>query len=151
MADLDLYQLDDRLSPADRTLRDGIRTWVRKKFAPEIKRCWNAGTFPIELVPEIAALGVFGGNIRGYGCSGWNAITYGLALQELERGDTGLRTFASVQGALAMNAIHMFGTEAQRLRWLPSMARGEKLGCVMARRGALWRVPDPRVHCTRLA
>ena len=127
--DLDLFRLDDLLTPEDRNLRDRIRHWVRTRFVPEINRCWNAGTFPLELVPEIAALGVFGGNIQGYGCSGWNALTYGLALQELERGDTGLRTFASVQGALAMSAIHMFGTEDQKRLWLPAMARGEKLGC----------------------
>ena len=126
---LDLYCLDDLLSPEDLSVRDRIRTWVQTRFAPEINRCWNAGTFPLELIPEIAALGVFGGNIEGYGCSGWSPLTYGLALQELERGDTGLRTFASVQGALAMNAIHMFGSDAQRNQWLPGMARGEKLGC----------------------
>lgn len=126
---LDLFRLDDLLTDDDRQLRDRIRTWVRSRFVPEINRCWNAGTFPLELVPEIAALGVFGGNIDGYGCPGWNALTYGIALQELERGDTGLRTFASVQGALAMNAIHMFGNDEQKNRWLPGMARGEKLGC----------------------
>ena len=126
---LDLFRLDGLLTDEDRQLRDRIRTWVRSRFVPEINRCWNAGTFPLELVPEIAALGVFGGNIDGYGCRGWNALTYGIALQELERGDTGLRTFASVQGALAMNAIHMFGSDEQKNRWLPGMARGEKLGC----------------------
>ncbi len=128
-ADLDLFRLDDLLTPEDRSLRDRLRSWVRSRFDPEINRCWNAGTFPLELLSEIAALGVFGGNIRGYGCAGWNALTYGMALQELERGDTGLRTFASVQGALAMSAIHMFGTEDQKQRWLPAMARGDKLGC----------------------
>ena len=127
--DLDLFRLDDLLTPEDKILRDRIRSWVRSRFVPEINRCWDAGTFPLELLPEIAALGVFGGNIQGYGCSGWNALTYGMALQELERGDTGLRTLASVQGALAMNAIHMFGTEDQKQRWLPAMARGDKLGC----------------------
>eukprot|EP00456_Euglypha_rotunda_P055831 TRINITY_DN455_c0_g2_i4.p1 TRINITY_DN455_c0_g2~~TRINITY_DN455_c0_g2_i4.p1 ORF type:complete len:397 (+),score=93.28 TRINITY_DN455_c0_g2_i4:1225-2415(+) len=127
--DLDLFCLDDLLSPEDRALRDRIRDWVTTRFTPEINRCWNAATFPLELVPEIAALGVFGGNIQGYGCAGWNALTYGLALQELERGDTGLRTLASVQGALAMNAIHLFGTDEQKKLWLPAMARGEKLGC----------------------
>lgn len=127
--DLDLFCLDDLLSDEDRALRDRIRDWVTKRFTPEINRCWNAATFPMELVPEIAALGVFGGNIQGYGCAGWSALTYGLALQELERGDTGLRTLASVQGALAMNAIHLFGTDEQKKLWLPAMARGEKLGC----------------------
>jgi glutaryl-CoA dehydrogenase len=126
---LDLYCLDELLTEADRALRERVRTWVRQRFQPEVNRCWNAGTFPLELVPEIAALGVFGGNIQGYGCSGWSPLGYGLALQELERGDTGLRTFVSVQGALAMNAIQMFGTGEQKQRWLPAMARGGKLGC----------------------
>lgn len=127
--DLDLFRLDDLLTAEDRAIRNHVRAWVQSRFVPEINRCWNAGTFPLELTSEIAALGVFGGNIQGYGCSGWNPLTYGLVLAELERGDTGLRTFASVQGALAMNAIHMFGTEAQKQRWLPAMARGQKLGC----------------------
>jgi len=127
--DIDLLALESLLSPDDRSVRDQIRNWVRTRFVPEVNRCWNVGTFPLELVPEIAALGVFGGDIQGYGCSGWSALRYGLALQELERGDSGLRTLASVQGALAMNAIRLFGTEEQKQRWLPQMARGEKLGC----------------------
>ena len=127
--DLDLFRLDDLLTPADLLLRQKIRDWVQTRFSPEINRCWNEGTFPLELVPEIAALGVFGGNISGYDCAGWNALTYGLALQELERGDTGLRTLVSVQGALAMNSIHLFGDEDQKKLWLPPMARGQKLGC----------------------
>lgn len=128
-SDLDLFRLDDLLTPENREVRDRVRQWVQARFAPEINRCWNKGTFPLELVPEIAALGVFGGNIQGYGCAGWDALTYGLALQELERGDSGLRTMASVQSALAMNSIHMFGSEEQKKLWLPPMARGEKLGC----------------------
>lgn len=127
--DLDLFRLDDLLTAEDRAIRDRVRAWVQSRFAPQINRCWNAGTFPLELTSELAALGVFGANIQGYGCAGWNPLAYGLALLELERGDSGLRTFASVQGALAMNAIHMFGSEDQKQRWLPAMARGEKLGC----------------------
>jgi len=103
---------------------------VKSRFQPQIQRCWNAGTFPLELVPELAGLGVFGGTIQGYGCSGWSALRYGLVLQELEWGDSGLRTFASVQGALAMNAIHLFGSESQqKQKWLPEMAQGKTLGC----------------------
>lgn len=127
--DLDLYRLDELLSAEDKALRQQIRDWVRTRFAPQINRCWNAGTFPLDLLPELAALGVFGGNISGHGCAGWSALRYGLAMQELERGDSGLRTFASVQGALAMTAIHLFGNEAQKQRWLPEMARATKLGC----------------------
>jgi glutaryl-CoA dehydrogenase len=126
---LDLYRLDDLLSEDDKDLRDRVRSWVQTRFAPHINRCWNQGTFPLEVVPELASLGVFGGNIQGYGCAGWSALRYGVALQELERGDTGLRTLVSVQGALAMTAIQLFGTEEQKQFWLPPMARGEKLGC----------------------
>lgn len=126
---LDLYRLDDLISTEDKALRGQVRHWVQTRFVPQINRCWNAGTFPLELLPEIAGLGVFGGNIQGYGCAGWSALRYGLALQELERGDTGLRTFVSVQGALAMTAIHLFGSEEQKQRWLPEMARAKKLGC----------------------
>lgn len=126
---LDLYRLDELISTEDKVLRGQIRHWVQTRFVPQINRCWNAGTFPLDLLPEIAGLGVFGGNIQGYGCAGWSALRYGLALQELERGDTGLRTFVSVQGALAMTAIHLFGSEEQKQRWLPEMARAKKLGC----------------------
>lgn len=126
---LDLYRLDELTSTEDKVLRGQIRHWVQTRFVPQINRCWNAGTFPLDLLPEIAGLGVFGGNIQGYGCAGWSALRYGLALQELERGDTGLRTFVSVQGALAMTAIHLFGSEEQKQRWLPEMARAKKLGC----------------------
>lgn len=129
MEDLDLFDLESLLTEEDRQVRARIRHWVATVFVPKIKPCWDAGTFPVELVKEIGALGVFGGHITGYGCAGWSALRYGLALQELERGDTGLRTFASVQGALAMTAIHLFGSDAQKEQWLPSMARGEALGC----------------------
>ena len=128
-AGIDLFRLDDLLSPEDKAVRDQVREWVERRFRPQINRCWNAGTFPLELVPEIAELGVFGATIQGYGCAGWTALRYGLALQELERGDSGLRTFVSVQGALAMTAIHLFGSEEQRQRWLPELAHGTKLGC----------------------
>ncbi len=127
--DLDLYRLDDLISAEDKELRRRVRHWVQTRFVPQINRCWNAGTFPLELLPEIAELGVFGANIQGYGCAGWSPLRYGLALAELERGDTGLRTFVSVQGALAMTAIHLFGSEEQKQRWLPEMARARKLGC----------------------
>jgi len=129
MDDLDLFELDSLLTDAQRDLRTRIRTWVQTRFQPRIKPSWDQGTFPLDLIPELAALGVFGGNITGYGCAGWDALTYGLALLELERADSGLRTFASVQGALAMNAIHQFGSDEQKAAWLPGMARGEFLGC----------------------
>ncbi|MFN0056164.1 MAG: acyl-CoA dehydrogenase family protein [Planctomycetales bacterium] len=125
----DLYALDELLSPEDVQLRERVRDWVERRYLPVINAHYEQATFPLELGREIAALGAFGGNIRGYGCPGLTALQYGIMMQELERGDSGLRTFASVQGALAMNAIHMFGSEEQKQRWLPAMAQGEKLGC----------------------
>jgi glutaryl-CoA dehydrogenase len=125
----DFYALDDELTEAQRGLRDRVRHWVDRRFLPVVARHWRDGTFPLELVPEMAALGCFGGTIHGYGCAAYSPLEYGLVMRELERGDTGLRTFASVQGALAMHAIHDFGTEAQKSTWLPGLARAEKLAC----------------------
>lgn len=126
---LDLYALDDFLSPDDLRLRCAVREWVERRYLPIVAEHVERATFPLDVAREIASFGTFGATIKGYGCAGLTALQYGLVLQELERGDSGLRTFASVQGALAMNAIHMFGTEEQKQRWLPAMARGEKLGC----------------------
>lgn len=125
----DFYDLDELIPPATLDLRQRVRQWVEQRFLPVIRRHYADGTFPLNLVPELAELGAFGGNIKGYGCAGLNNLAYGIVMQELERGDTGLRTFASVQGALAMTAISLFGSEEQKQRWLPAMARGEKLGC----------------------
>jgi glutaryl-CoA dehydrogenase len=125
----DFYDIDELLSPQDREVRERARVWVGERFMPLVRDHYRAGTFPMELVPEMAALHCFGASIHGYGCAGLTNLQYGLIMQELERGDSGLRTFASVHGALAMNAIHMFGSEEQKNRWLPAMARGEKLGC----------------------
>jgi len=125
----DLFALDELLSPEDRALRDRVRAWVTKNYLPIVNEHYERATFPLDLARGIAPLGAFGGNIKGYGCPGLSALQYGLVMQELERGDSGLRTFASVQGALAMNAIHMFGSEEQKQRWLPAMAQGTKIGC----------------------
>src|SRR5205085_6815056 len=102
---------------------------VQTRYLPVVAQHFERATFPLTLAREIAAFGAFGGNIHGYGCAGLSPLQYGLIMQELERGDSGLRTFASVQGALAMNAIHLFGSEDQKQKWLPAMARGDKLGC----------------------
>ena len=128
-AGVDFYALDDLLTPADLDLRQRVRDWVQSKYFPIIAQHFADATFPLELATEIASFGAFGGAITGYGCAGLTPLQYGLVMQELERGDSGLRTFASVTGALAMTAIHLFGSEAQKQRWLPAMARGEKLGC----------------------
>lgn len=125
----DLFRLDDLLSPEDLAVRQRVRDWVDSRFRPLIQSHWRAGTFPDELIPEIGALGALGAGIQGYGCPGLTPIQYGLVMQELERGDSGLRTLASVQGSLGMTAIHLFGSEDQKQRWLPLMAKGQKLTC----------------------
>jgi glutaryl-CoA dehydrogenase len=125
----DFYQLDDLLTDDERGKREAVRHWVQERFLPSVAQHYRDGTFPLDLVPELAELGAFGATIEGYGCAGLGSVTTGLIMQELERGDSGLRTFASVQGSLAMVAIHLFGSEEQKERWLPAMAQGKKLGC----------------------
>ncbi len=126
----DFMAMDGLLTPEERAAGATVRSWVEERFLPVIEEHNRAGTFPMELVPEVAKLGVFGANVSGYGCAGMSNVAYGLIMQELERGDSGLRSFASVQGALCMYPILTFGTDAQREKWLPAMARGEKIGCV---------------------
>src|SRR3954447_11173265 len=109
----DFYGDDDLLAPEGRGLRDRVRAWVSERFLPVVGKHYAAGTFPLEFVPELAALHAFGATIHGYGCAGLSNLAYGVIMRELERGDSGLRTFASVQGALAMNAINSFGSESQ--------------------------------------
>ncbi|MGH8162799.1 MAG: acyl-CoA dehydrogenase family protein [Rhodanobacteraceae bacterium] len=125
----DFLQLDDLLTAEERDIRDRVRDWVARRFLPVVAQHYRDGTFPMEFVPELARLGVFGPNIKGHGCAGLGGIATGLMMRELERGDSGLRTFASVQGSLAMMAIDLFGSEEQKNLWLPLMAKGEKLGC----------------------
>src|SRR5262245_51596720 len=126
---VDFYGIEEFLSPEERHNRDRMRAWVSARFLPSAPEHYSAGKFPLEWIPELAKLNAFGATIKGYGCAGLSSISYGLIMQELERGDSGLRTFASVQGALAMNAIAMFGSEEQKRCWLGPMARGEKIGC----------------------
>jgi len=125
----DFYNLEELLTEDERRIRDAVRQWVQERFLPVVTQHYRAGTFPLELVPELAQLGVFGPSIKGYGCLGLGSVAAGLLMQELERGDSGLRTFASVQGSLAMMAIDLFGSEEQKNFWLPVMAQGTKLGC----------------------
>src|SRR4051812_17994798 len=125
----DFLQLDELLTPDERELRDRVRTFVDERFMPVVVEHHRAGTMPLELAPELGQLGAFGPTISGYGCAGLGNVAAGLMMQELERGDSGLRTFASVQGSLAMMAINLFGSEEQKTRWLPEMAQGKKLGC----------------------
>ncbi len=125
----DLYNIDSLLSEEERMVRDTVRKFVNERVLPIIGEHFEAGTFPRELIPTLAELGLLGMHLNGYGCAGLSAVCYGLACQELEAGDSGLRSFVSVQGSLAMFPIYSFGTEEQKQRWLPRMARGEVIGC----------------------
>jgi glutaryl-CoA dehydrogenase len=127
---LDFYRIDDLLAPEERIVRDTVREFVDKEFMPVvIEHFRQDGSFPMTLVPKMAELGLFGANLSGYGCAGMNNVAYGLVMQELERGDSGLRSFASVQGALCMYPILTFGSDEQKEKWLPRMASGEVIGC----------------------
>ncbi|NBB93100.1 MAG: acyl-CoA dehydrogenase [Gammaproteobacteria bacterium] len=126
---LDLYEIDDLLTDEETMIRDSVARFVDEKALPVIPKCFDEGRFPEQLIPEIADLGLLGSSLEGYGCAGLNAVSYGLICQELERGDSGLRSFVSVQSSLCMYPIHAFGSEAQKERWLPEMAAGRVIGC----------------------
>ncbi len=115
--------------PRSASIRDSVRAFVDARILPNIADHWERGTFPAEIIPEIGELGLLGCNLQGYGCAGLSEVGYGLAMQELERGDSGLRSFASVQGSLVMYPIHSFGSEEQKTKLLPKMAKGEIIGC----------------------
>jgi glutaryl-CoA dehydrogenase len=125
----DFFDLARHLSPEERAVRDSVRTFVDARVLPGIAEHWERGTFPTELTREIAQLGLLGCNLHGYGCAGLSDAGYGIAMQELERADSGLRSFASVQGSLVMYPIHTFGSEEQKQKYLPKMAKGEIIGC----------------------
>lgn len=125
----DLLDFDQLLSADERAVRDRVRGFVDDRIRPNIADWYDRAVFPTELIPELAGLGVLGMHLSGYGCPGRSAVEYGLAAIELEAGDSGLRTFVSVQGSLAMSAIHKHGSEEQKNTWLPQMARGEVVGC----------------------
>ena len=125
----DLYQIADELTDEERMIRESVARFVDQKALPLMGECFDQGRFPSELIPEIAEMGLLGSSLEGYGCAGLNAVSYGLICQELERGDSGLRSFVSVQSSLCMYPIHAFGSEQQREQWLPRMATGEVIGC----------------------
>jgi len=129
-AGVDFLRLDDLLSDEERITRDTVREFVSREFLPLIQEhIRKDGSFPMELVPRMGELGLFGTNLQGYGCAGMNNVAYGLAMQELERGDSGLRSFSSVQGSLVMYPLLTYGSDAQKERWLPALAAGEAVGC----------------------
>ena len=125
----DFYAIDDLLEEEERMVRDTVREWVDDRFLPIIEQHNRAATFPSELIPELGKLGLLGSSLTGYGCAGMSATAYGLILQELERGDSGLRSFVSVQGSLCMFPIWRWGSDEQKEAYLPRMATGELIGC----------------------
>ena len=126
----DLFDIDSALSEDERAVRDSVRRFVDERVLPIIGSCYVDGRFPKELIPEMAELGVLGANLpEEYGCAGLNNVSYGLIMQELERGDSGIRSFASVQGALVMYPIYAFGSEEQKRTLLPKLDKGEMIGC----------------------
>jgi glutaryl-CoA dehydrogenase len=127
---VDFYNTDSLLNEEERAVRDTVRAWVDDNLMPVIGEAYIAGKFPKQLIPGMAELGLFGANLpEEYGCAGLNNVAYGLIMQELERGDSGVRSFASVQGALVMYPIYAFGSDPQKKTWLPQMASGKVIGC----------------------
>jgi glutaryl-CoA dehydrogenase len=125
----DFFDLGRHLTPEEQTVQQSVRAFVDARVMPTIGEHFEKGTFPTNLIGEIAELGLLGCNLHGYGCAGLSEVGYGIAMQELERGDSGIRSFASVQGSLVMYPIWAFGSEQQKERWLPKMAKGEIIGC----------------------
>src|SRR6185503_6570400 len=129
MNPLDLYDIAGSLTEEERMVQDSVARMVDEKVLPIIQKCFEEHHFPKDLIPELAALGLLGSSIKGYDCAGLNGNSYGLICQELERGDSGIRSFVSVQSSLCMYPIYAFGSEAQKQKYLPGMARGELIGC----------------------
>ena len=126
---VDYYGFDELLTEEQRMMRDAVRDWVEAKFLPVVSQHHRDGTFPMELAKDLGEMGVFGATLKGYGCAGLDNVAYGLIMQELERGDSGLRSFASVQSGLVMYPIYSYGSDAQKERWLPRLQSGAALGC----------------------
>ena len=126
---VDYLLIDSQLNEQEKMVRQTARQFVDERVIPQIRDCFREGRFPKELIGEMGRLGFFGANLEGYGCAGMSNVEYGLIMQELERGDSGIRSFASVQGALVMYPIYAYGSEEQKQRWLPKLQSGEAIGC----------------------
>ena len=126
---VDFYKMEQHLTEEEIMVRDLVRDWVDERVIPIIEEYYTKGTFPTELISEIGEMGLFGCNLEGYECAGLSNVAYGLVCQELERGDSAIRSCVSVQGSLSMYPIHAFGTEDQKKKYLPGMAKGELIGC----------------------
>ena len=129
MSAIDYYEVERDLSSEERMMRDTVRRFVTNEFLPVVREHFRAGTFPVACIPQLGALGLLGANLTGFGLPGINNVAYGLVMQELERGDSGLRSFVSVQSALVMFPIFTFGSEAQKQKWLPRLGAGQAVGC----------------------
>ena len=129
MPGVDYYEVEGLLSEEERMMRDVARAFADEQILPIVTQHFRQGTFPSGLIRKMGDLGFLGATLQGYGCAGINNVAYGLIMQELERGDSGVRSFASVQGSLVMYPIHAFGSESQKARWLPRLAAGEAVGC----------------------
>jgi glutaryl-CoA dehydrogenase len=125
----DFYEIDGLLSEEERLVRDTVRAWVSERYLPLVEEAYEEGRFPVEVIPELAEMGVLGGNLDYGDFPRMNSVAYGLVMQELERGDSGLRSFVSVQGALVMYPIWRYGSDAQKDRWLPALHAGKAIGC----------------------
>jgi glutaryl-CoA dehydrogenase len=126
---VDYLLIDSQLNEQEKMVRQTARQFVDERVIPQIRGCFRDGRFPMELIGEMGRLGFFGANLEGYGCAGMSNVEYGLIMQELERGDSGVRSFASVQGALVMYPIYVYGSEEQKQKWLPRLQSGEAVGC----------------------
>src|ERR1700722_935240 len=125
----DFFQIEELYTSEEILIRDTVRAFVEEEFLPIVEQHHRAGTFPVDLIPRLGSLGLLGASLTGYGASGLGPTAYGLVLQELEKGDTGLRSFVSVQGSLAMYPIWKYGTETQKNQYLPDMVTGKIVGC----------------------
>ena len=126
---VDFLEIDSLLTEDEKVVRAAVRQWVEENVKPIIEKHAQAATFPMELIPEVGKLGYFGANLKGYGCAEMSNVEYGLVMQELERGDSGLRSFVSVQSALVMYPLYAFGSKEQKEKWLPRLQKGEAIGC----------------------
>ena len=125
----DYLSIERHLTQDERLVRETVRSFVEERVLPVIQEHYEKASFPVDLVKPLAELGVFGATIKGYGCAGISEVAYGLMMQELERGDSGVRSFASAQSSLVMYPIHTFGDDAQKETWLPRLASSESIGC----------------------